>query len=460
MRAAAVPASWLAEEGVRFDARPYVSGARAAQKKLRAIANTRLEELTHGFRGGIFTHLFSPSRTYVEDVDYGVPFLGSAEMLRQDLGQLPLLSRRDAFSRSYLPLRIEEGMTLISCSGTTGRMVFARSDMTGMWASGHIMKVRPDPDKVPPGYVFAFLSGRFGVPMVTGSTYGTIVQHIERQHVAELPVPRFSQRVEQVAHELVEAAATKRVQAVQLLQDARSRVYSLIEPRQAEESKTFEARSSQLQSRMDAYYYSPKCLAARQSYDQASCPIAPLGEIADVFIPGIFKRKYAPDPQYGRPYLTGADVFQLAPLADRYLTRAVVEEYNLLVREGMILIQEAGQLGGLIGRSVFVGRRLAGAAVSNNMVRLSTVDIVDAGYLFAILDTREGVVLLSREASGSSIPHTDLGRLRRMNVPWPEYAVRSSIGKLVCSATLLRDEACVLEDEARVLVECAIEEAT
>jgi len=56
-----VPSEWIAESR-RLDSKPYVSGAVAAMKRLEQHKTDQLETLTSGFRGGIFTHLFSPSR--------------------------------------------------------------------------------------------------------------------------------------------------------------------------------------------------------------------------------------------------------------------------------------------------------------------------------------------------------------------------------------------------------------
>jgi type I restriction enzyme S subunit len=52
------------------------------------------------------------------------------------------------------------------------------------------MRVVPDAEKIPPGYLYAYLSSKFGVPLVVGGTYGAIIQHIEPEHIANLPVPR------------------------------------------------------------------------------------------------------------------------------------------------------------------------------------------------------------------------------------------------------------------------------
>jgi len=131
----------------------------------------------------------------------------------------------------------------------------------------------------------------------------------------------------------------------------------------------------------------------------------------------------------------------------------------LVLKAGMILIQEAGQLGGLIGRSVPVGEYLDGFACTNNMVRVTPRETEDAGYIYAVLASPHGVRLIARESAGSSIPHIEVSRVRSLMIPWADEATRRSIGGLVIRARELRDEACAHDEDARVLVERAIEEA-
>jgi type I restriction enzyme S subunit len=460
MKTAYVPNSWIQSEGCRLDPRPYVNGTVQLQNLLLKFPHARLSDVTAGFKGGIFTHLFSPKRTYVSDKRYGVPFLGASSMRLSDLGDVPILSARDAASRSYAPLKIHKGMTLISCSGLIGSMVYARSDMDGMASAGDILKVQPNSNVILPGYLFAYLSCRIGAILVGSGTYGTIVQHLETQHVAGISVPRLSPSIEERAHHLVEEAAICRTRASSLLREARDQVRELFPTSKPAASSTWSTvNACKLQSRLDAYYYSALCISAIHAFETASAERhLRLAEVADVFIPGIFKRRYAQDASFGYPYVTGGDVFQISPSSDRHILRSVAEQYRLLVRRGMILIQEAGQVGGLIGRSVLTGSRLDGFAVSNNMVRVITHDPEDAGYLYALLSTPEGIVLLAREAAGSSIPHLEVRRVRDLKIPWPEPARRREIGHKVMHAIDLRDRACVSEDEARSLVECTIEE--
>jgi type I restriction enzyme, S subunit len=176
MKIKSVPSGWMRRDGRRLDCGPYMSGALEARIRLEGMGcrKDRLADLCEGGTEGIF-HAGRESRTWVDDSRYGVPFLSSSSILAADLSRLPLISKKQVAANPLFTIR--PGWTLITRSGTIGRMVYARPDMDGLACSEHVMRVVPDPSKVPPGYLYAFLSSKFGVPLVTSGTYGAIIQH-------------------------------------------------------------------------------------------------------------------------------------------------------------------------------------------------------------------------------------------------------------------------------------------
>lgn len=447
--------AWLEEGGRRLDCNPYMSGALEARDALKRLPVTeKLVDITQR----IF-HAGREGRIWVEDAKYGVPFIASSDVRIADFSALPLIAKKQVARNPLFTL--DAGWTLITRSGTIGRMAYARPDMAGMACSEHVLRVAPDPQRIPPGYLYAFLSSRYGVPLVVSGTYGAIIQHIEPEHIAGLPVPRFDHVVEDAIAAKVDTAARARAQSVELLGEAANRLHKKLGLKQPTPVASLPkpdvavVLSEFFKDRGDAYYYGARNAESRNAFDGVATN-RQLGEVAEVFIPGIFKRLYASDPQFGSPYITGGDVFELAPTSDKYLMKRVAAEYRLLLRKGMIVVQEAGQLGGLIGRSVMVGSYLDGFSCSNNMIRIVPEDDIDGGYLFTLLSSEHGVRLLSREAAGSSIPHTDEKRVKRIPVPWPSRADREEIGAPAIRARELRDQACVWEREARDMLEARI----
>jgi type I restriction enzyme S subunit len=463
MKTKVVPFHWLVNQGHRLDCGPFVSGGIEARLTVESLAcrKDRLVALTLGGIEGIY-HVGQDKICWVESKEHGLPFLRSTDILMADLSGASLISKKQVEANSLFTC--PEGTTLVTRSGTIGVTAYARAELARAAISQDVLKVVPDPSCVPPGYLYAYLSSRFGRPQLASGTFGSIIVHIEAENIADLPVPRLGKKIEEEAHRLMDESARCHTQVREGLSKAdallRERL-SLPSPRQWQDYPrplTATPVAQTLQDRMDAYFFCTPNRDAEAAFSSAKgVDSFALEDVADVFIPGFFKRLHVEDPQFGYPYLTGADTYALRPEVSRYLSRRVAEEKCLVVRKGMILIQDSGQLGGLIGRSVFVGEYLDGFACTNNMVRITTKDQVDAGYLFAVLASDYGTRLVTRSAAGSSIPHLDEKRMRRLCIPWAKLPTRKEVGQLVMAAHKLRDDGRRLEAEARALVERAIE---
>lgn len=263
-----VRSGWLDEGGRRLDCNPYMSGALEARDTLKqlTVRKDALSTLTAGHAGGIYNGpMFK--RNYVESPEHGVPFVTSGSMLQADLSSLPLLRRKDAESGRLSYLRLRHGMMLISCSGTIGRMTYVRPDMDGVWSSQDVLKVVPDPACIPPGYLYAFLSSRYGVPLVVSGTYGAIIQHIEAEHIADLPVPRFDPEFECEIHRLIEESANLRSVASKKLSEALKQLeveagFAATDLPQVTELSYSSVKCSSLNDRLDAPYHSAPALVA------------------------------------------------------------------------------------------------------------------------------------------------------------------------------------------------------
>ena len=465
MKQAIIRSTWMDGYGLRLDCQPYLGGALEAKILLERLPlrKDRLHALTAGFDGGIYN---GPQfvRNYVESEDCGVPFMTGSSMLLADLSTLSRLSNRDAQGPKLRHLEIQPGMSLISCSGTIGKMAYGRREMTGLWSSQDILKVVADPAKIPSGYLYAYLSSKFGVPLVVSGTYGAMIQHLEPAHIADLPVPRLADALEHEIHAVIEEAADLRSRASQLKGEAIAAFIKLcglpelIPANKYPSPLLGKASATQVADRMDGTYYIAPCAEARAALDEAGrrWQSKSLGEVAGVFIPTIFKRLYASDPAHGYPYITGADVFCIKPTSTQYLMNVVAREHCLVLRNGMIVIHEAGQRYGLIGRGVMVGRTLDGFACTNNMVRLVPHDAEETGFIFAALSSEHGVRLLKREAAGSSIPHLDEGRIRAVKIPWPEPTIRARVAAFAHEARECWDRADELENEADARIVSAL----
>lgn len=457
----AIPSAWLENNGRRLDCGPYMSGAVEAKELLKRHKTEVLSGLTAGHNGGIFNGPRFP-RVYVDDPTNGVPFLGSTDILDADLSNVSLLSKKQVEANPALVL--DEGWTLITCSGTIGRMAYARSDMKGMAGSQHFMRVAPDITKITPGYLYAYLSSRFGVPIVVSGTYGAIIQHIEPHHIADLPVPRLG-AVEDQAHEMIQSAADLRVEAAELLKTAGQMVNDQFgfPEKLALSHRVFScstASSTLVLKRLEATFHdavaqeSDRLIAGVPRKDEFSTlgiAISETGRLKQVFV----------EEEYGAPFLTSGEIFRQRYEPTRFLSsRLLPDESEWATQEGDLLLARSGQVGGIIGRGVWADRRFAGGCVSVDVLRLGAQNSqILPGYLYAYMFlTDVGYRQLIRTAAGSSIPHLSAPDVSRLLIPRCDSALEAEVNELVWNAGHKRAEAQEKEDQARTLVERAIEE--
>ncbi len=458
-----VPSIWIERNGRRLDCGPYVSGAIEAKELLSQMNTTPLIELTTGHKGGIYNG--SPFiRNYVEDPEHGVPFLTTSSLLQADLSNLSLLSKKDAQSRQLSFLEIKPGMTLITCSGSIGRMAYARADMEGVWSNQDIMKVVPDLDSIKPGYLYAYLCSRFGVPMIASGTYGAIIQHIEPQHIADLPVPRLGAAEEQ-AHDLIQRAADAHVESGELRQQAGDLVNYIcgFPGKLASGARIFaysSAKPNDILRRLDATFHNPVAQQA-EALTNAAGGITLCNAGVSGFESNRMKQVFV-EEGYGTPFITSGGIFSKTIMPERYLRNQLLgEDESWRINEYDTLIARSGQVGGIIGRGVWADIRLDGFAASPHILRLRpTSEEFPPGYVYAFLClTDVGYQLLARTAAGSSIPFLPLDAVLEIKVPTtPSPQQRQEIDGLVKRAGELRKQSQELEMEAVALVERAIKE--
>ena len=463
MKVKVVPSTWLGQEGRRLDSSPYLSGAMEAKVALEnlSVPKEHLHQVTKNGLAGIFN---GPrfSRNYVNDANHGVPFLGSIDILAADLSYLPLLSKRQVERRSELV--VGEGWTLITCSGTIGRMAYARSDMAGMAGSQHFMRVIPDTDKIPSGYLFAYLRSSYGVPLVVFGTYGAIVQHIEPHHIANLPVPRLGDTLEAQVHQKVVEAAQLRSEYQYQVRQATQQLFAAVgltditcgEWHGSESDLTFTATIKSTSS-LRAVNFRPKFHNLCESIKAA--PHKPLGEIC---VPGTLKRggrykRVDAEREYGCQLIGQKEIFWQQP-EGRWVAEFTLGK-DVFVDPGTTLIAATGTLGEseMYCRTEFIWGPMAEMAYSELFVRVVANDaVMPKGCLYAFMRSESAFRMFRSISFGSKLQYLHPDFLPNLPIPYPDPNTQQAIHELVIDAYEKRHRSNVLENEAVAMVERAI----
>ncbi|MFC4493508.1 restriction endonuclease subunit S [Streptomyces ovatisporus] len=457
---------WLSRQGLRLDAKPYLSGSFATHRLLEQlpVEKVPLKEVTAGHAGGLYN---GPQfrRVYLNDPEHSVPFVGSKDMLVADFSALPRLRKADAETRQLSYLRLEPGMTLISCSGfNAGRRSYARPDMAGYWSSQDVIKVVPDTQRIGAGYLHAFLASRFGEALVRGTVYGSAVKHIEPHHIEDLPVPRFGDAVEKEIDELVQEAAELRAE-FQADLDAATRdlfrtagIEDLLDLRWHAEGRDLGfAQSGISATSLRALNFQPR---AREILKRlSSVEHVTLGEVCagGRLRTGKRFRRVEASPEYGVRLIGQRQSFWIRP-EGRWISADQAPD-DILQQDETVLVAAHGTLGEneVYGRSVMVTGSWLEHAFSQDFVRVVSGDSAFPGaYLFAFFRSEAAFRVLRSMSVGGKQQEYHTTLLREIPVPVLTEADRDRITATVRSAYKKRDEADRKEDCALAKLEEAV----
>ena len=410
-------------------------------------------------------HAGREGRTWVDDSAFGIPFLSSSSILRADLSHLPFLAKKQAEGNP--DFLVKQRWTLISRSGTVGRMAYVRPDMDGMACSEHAMRVVPNDSKIPPGYLYAFLSSKFGIPMVTSGTYGAIIQHIEPEHIADLPVPRLGIEMERQVAKLVD-------QASQLLQFYQSEI-------SVATGLFFESVGLKDISSAE-WHASGRDLGFEEQFPRADtfralnfnprykhlcgqimrCEWLPLGQVC---MPGTLHRggrykRIDASEEYAYRLVGQKHLFWLEP-AGRWIARSALGE-GVLVEPGTVLIAAQGTLGEseLFCRAEFAwGRGLENAYSEHILRAVANEAVMRRGCLFAFLRSESAFRMLRSISAGTKLQDHHYALRPQLPVPIPARQDQEIINAKVIEAYEARHSALGLLQRAATIVEESIEAA-
>lgn len=80
-------------------------------------------------------------RVYVNNPKTGIPLVGSSAMLKSDLSDIKLISKK--YTEDMADKMLHPGWILVSCSGTIGNTVFTNTGHAGKLASQDVLRLKP-----------------------------------------------------------------------------------------------------------------------------------------------------------------------------------------------------------------------------------------------------------------------------------------------------------------------------
>lgn len=104
-------------------------------------------------------------------------------------------------------LIVTAGTTLVTCAGTTGKVAYVGGHLTGSAVTHDAMRVEPR-DGIAGGYLYAFLSSRYGREQLERCSYGSVIPRLHDSQLKRFVVPLPPDRGSSIG-EIVDSAFSK-----------------------------------------------------------------------------------------------------------------------------------------------------------------------------------------------------------------------------------------------------------
>jgi type I restriction enzyme S subunit len=437
--------------GVRLEASAFSIEAHNA---VTALENSGLQLIPLYGNGGLCQeahNAFRFKRIYVT-AERGVPFLSSSEIISFQPRLAGYLSRKR--TRNLDQLIIKKWDVLVSCSGTIGNVGLATDTLASKALSQDAIRLRTQ-DADTAGYVAAFLRSRYGRPQLTQATYGSVIVHIEPEHLTRVLIPNLHaiRRIE-IGRQMCKAGEL-RDEANWLLDEANRLLHQRLNlpyldsiASDRDQSSTTTIKASRWMGRLEGSFHDPVALAAEDQLRDLAVKVTTIGDARVTreirAITKFRKRVYV--EKGGIPLLSSKQIFQVDPVDVKKLAKGAHTKDlpEIQLEENMIAVTRSGT----IGRVQIIPAYMAQWTASEHATRFLAASDMNPGYLYAWLASDYGYCLITRHSYGSVILEVDKEMFSSVPIPIPEPSIRDEIGNLVLEANALRDKAWHNEQDA------------
>lgn len=362
-------------------------------------------------------------RNYIESTHpFAIGFVGSSEML--DCYPIPVKFMED--NDRVKDLHVNYSDLLISRSGTIGNLTFVGKTLEKLLVSEHAIRLECNNY---PGYVYAFLKTKTGQLLIHSNIYGAVIQEIEPEHLAKVPIPDAPISIKKQINDLIVSSYNLRDEANDLIDEATTLMakelhltdihnLNILFYKKDEEVNTFNVKLSNINGRVDASYHVPIVDAIVEHMKLHAAEVTTVGDrrvSKEIILPGRFKRIYV-EEGYGRVFIGGKQLLELDPSNKKFLSLVhhgdrITDQLEL--HEGMTLITCSGT----IGKVTLVGKHWENWTASQHIIRVVPINNDIAGYISVFLASDYGYQLITRYTYGSVVDEIDDTHVS--NIPFP-----------------------------------------
>lgn len=395
--------------------------------------------------------VFNPpvfKRQFCKNTPRAVPYFQSSDVQAASERSTVYIYKGQAQS---LNLLVKENDILVTGFGTIGNTRLVSKFQNGACYANNVCRIRTTEHT---GFIYAFISGKYGKAQLNTNASGSVVRYIESPGIKKILVPIFPDTFQQEVDDLIQKSARLREEASDALEYAIG-YFDTLFLMPFKESCLGKVSSKEIltsiNKRFEAFFHISEGKDIdkyiKEHYEWKS-----LGEVcSNISRPDIFKRYYV---KKGITFLGGADIFLATPDSEKRLSSKKTANIEaLMIKEGTILLPRSGTIGNVAWAHAGHAQKLA----SEDVIRITPNDILRAGYVYAFLASKYGKKLIQRYIFGSVIQYVEPPHLKLIPVPIIDKKVMDDIHDKVMVYSSAMGKAIEYERKAITMVEQEIE---
>ncbi len=417
-------------------------------KSLRSIKLSKLETSIQSF--GAYS-----LNNYVEYLDSGIPFIRGINMNRDRIDFSNIVYITEKANRLLWKSEVKPLTILLSMSGTIGEVALASKTWKYPINSNQdIAKIHAN-SNFNSYYLYLFLAGKYGQDYLNREARGSVQQHVFLSQIENMDTPLFTAYFESICEKMVcdsQSFYEKSVNLYKYAEELLLNGLSLSNFQPDEQGINVKSlKDSFLTSgRLDAEYYQPKFDAMVQTVKQFEH-----NKLAN-----LVSIKKSIEPGSAAYQETGIPFYRVSNLTKFCLTKPDIHidkhEYRDVIRpkKDTILLTKDGTVGMAYKVEEDIDGITSGAVLHLN---IKDKDIVLPDYLTLVLNSVVVQLQAERDAGGSIIQHWKPSEIEEVVIPLLDIEIQQKIAQLVQQSFQLKTESEKLLEDAKNLVEYAIE---
>jgi len=393
--------------------------------------------------------------TFINNGENSIPYLSAQIMVRFPCENFKYISKK--YTKQIDVLTLKEKQILLSCSGTIGKTRLVLNDILNQVGSSDIIRLEGRNSEDNYGFVYSYLSSPTIYSYIQSLAYGSVVKHIEPSKIEKIPVPAINDGIKTFINKKIKDSQENRNLALQNFKYAISLFESYMPSINYDKIYQLKiSKSDDYRKRFDATMQIPQINKFYSEFNNKYVLETIESLSQNVFTPNIFKRNRVQNEENGIPYLGGADLLELNPKFDDFLSKKMRNLQDYIIKENWIAIQDSGSITS-IGYVSFIPNYLDGIAATNNLVRIIAKDEENFNpYIFAFLRTKQGQKILKNLSYGTGQLHIDTNQIKNLKIPIiPE--IKDEVSNRIKQYLKFQDTGYKLEKEAIEIVEKEIQ---